>query len=1696
MNTTFIMNTSKVSYLVLKRAFLFVPIVFALAFFAGECPSPTPSFYTVTFNENGGIPGTVKSRNVEYGKTIGQLVGAELPSMTGVFLQFGGGDVFVFGVTPVTKDITIYAQWEKLYVVTLLANGGKDGTTTFVYAEKGKPTPILPGNELPTRQGYRLAGWNSQADGNGKDFAFGETLVFENTNIYAKWAENPYTVTFNSNGGSTVPNATVNHGSRVTKPTDPTRVGYAFGGWYKEEASTNVFNFDTETITANITLYAKWLFNYTVSFNTDGGTKILSQTVAHGKRANPPINPTREGYDFRGWYKDDLYQNAFDFAIDVVTANITLYARWSIKLYTVTFNTGGGSLEPSVRVAHGSLVTQPQNNPIRPGYNFLGWYKSINDNSVFNFKEERVYSDITIYASWVSTTVTVTFNKNNDDAQDGGTTEQLIQAGGTVPSDVQGLPTRNNYIIDTWNTKADGTGTVFEFGKTIVSISITIFAQWLKAYTVTFNTGIGGPLVENQVVGHGRKAIKPADPRRDFNAFGGWYTDANFTTLFNFETEVITANITLFAKWIPNSYTVAFNTDDGGSAVPNAIVNHGEKVTKPADPTRAGYTFGGWYKEVGLVNLFNSETEVITANITLFAKWIPNSYTVAFNTDDGGSAVPNAIVNHGEKVTKPADPTRAGYTFGGWYKEVGLVNAFNFANEVITANITLFAKWIPNSYTVAFNTDDGGSAVPNAIVNHGEKVTKPADPTRVGYTFGGWYKEVGLVNLFNFDTEIITANITLFAKWIPNSYTVAFNTGDGGSAVPNAIVNHGEKVTKPADPTRAGYTFGGWYKEVGLVNAFNSETEVITANITLFAKWIPNSYTVAFNTDDGGSAVPNAIVNHGEKVTKPADPTRAGYTFGGWYKEVGLVNAFNSETEVITANITLFALWIPNSYTVAFNTDDGGSAVPNAIVNHGEKVTKPADPTRAGYTFGGWYKEVGLVNAFNFDTEIITANITLYAKWTSSTTLITSINLGKTRPHVTLIGKTTQLNATVLPANATKKVLTWTTNNTTVATVDETGLVTTHAKGKALITATSTDGSNKRDTITIDVHPYFYVPDNNFRDALKAINSNWFIQVDEVDGLKIEDPDIASYSGLIDVSNKNISSLKGIEYFVGLGLLDCSNNQLSTLDVSKNVALTYLDCSSNLLSTLDVNKNVILGTLTCNSNRLITLDVSANKALTSLYCELNQLTTLDVSNNVALTQLWCYSNQLQTLDVRNNVALTSLYCYSNNLTTLDIRGIRSVPSSNSLKIITGGSGTNNGGLTTLKVHENLKINSEVQAVKTRFIANVTISTWSADQGSTIYTSLCSDWNPAGTGNCDSDIKVTSINLGKTRPHVTLIGKKTQLNAAVLPANATKKVLTWTTNNTTVATVDETGLVTTHAKGKALITATSTDGSNKRDTITIDVHPYFYVPDNNFRDALKAINSNWFIQVDEVDGLKIEDPDIASYSGLIDVSNKNISSLKGIEYFVGLGLLDCSNNQLSTLDVSKNVALRYLDCYSNLLTSLDVSKNVLLRELLCQYNQLGTLNVSKNVALTELACNYNQLTTLDVSENVLLTSLVCYSNLLTSLDISKNVLLRELRCQSNQLTSLDMRGMRSAFSLTIVSFGTGVSNNSLLSIKIHENVVAVSELATEELTKAAIMGVQIDTYEGEGTNTNPYVSKICDYDPNTGNQVTNPRECKP
>ena len=335
--------------------------------------------------------------------------------------------------------------------------------------------------------------------------------------------------------------------------------------------------------------------------------------------------------------------------------------------------------------------------------------------------------------------------------------------------------------------------------------------------------------------------------------------------------------------------------------------------------------------------------------------------------DLGGGKLGNSsediqiIVKTGSEFTAPASDglTRPDGDTDSYFKWLGSDGKLYAPGDSVPADVTtLTVQWTAPTYAVTLNTN--GGTINNGNVTeytYGVGATLPTadDMTYTGHTFKGWYDNK---NLTGSPVTAIggteTGNKEYWTKWEINQYTITFDT-NGGSEIAPITQDYGTKITAPADPTRKGYTFKGWDKEI---------PETMPAeNMTVKAQWEINQYAITFDTN-GGSEIAPITQDYGTKITAPADPTRKGYTFKGWDKEI---------PETMPAeNMTVKAQWEINQYAITFDTN-GGSEIAPITQDYGTKITAPADPTRKGYTFKGWDKEI---------PETMPAeNITITARW-------------------------------------------------------------------------------------------------------------------------------------------------------------------------------------------------------------------------------------------------------------------------------------------------------------------------------------------------------------------------------------------------------------------------------------------------------------------------------------------------------------------------------------------------------------------------------------------------------------------------------------------------------------------------------------------------------------------------------------------
>ena len=488
-------------------------------------------------------------------------------------------------------------------------------------------------------------------------------------------------------------------------------------------------------------------------------------------------------------------------------------------------------------------------------------------------------------------------------------------------------------------------------------------------------------------------------PTRTGHSFAGWYTAASGGTKIGAGGAKYTPskNITVYAHWTPNTYTVTYNANGGTGAPSSQTKTYGVDLTlSSTKPTRTGYSFSKWNtKTDGTGTNYSAGGKYTSnANVTLYAQWTPNTYTVTYNAN-GGSGAPSAQTKtYGVDLTlSSTKPTRTGYTFSKWNtKSDGSGTNYSAGgNYTSNANVTLYAQWTPNTYTVTYNANGGTGAPSSQTKTYGVDLTlSSTKPTRTGYTFSKWNtKSDGSGTNYSAGGNYTSnANVTLYAQWTPNTYTVTYNA-NGGSGAPSAQTKtYGVDLTlSSTKPTRTGYTFSKWNtKTDGTGTDYSAGGKYTSnANVTLYAQWTPITYEVKFNGngstsgsmsnesftyDTAKALTANAFkreftVTYNYNGNGTANTTaKAAATFNGWAKSASGTKAYDNKQNVINlastqdAIVNVYAKWTDGS------------------------VTLPT-PTRTGYVFDGWYTSASGTTKIGEGGDKYTPSkdITVYAHW-------------------------------------------------------------------------------------------------------------------------------------------------------------------------------------------------------------------------------------------------------------------------------------------------------------------------------------------------------------------------------------------------------------------------------------------------------------------------------------------------------------------------------------------------------------------------------------------------------------------------------------------------------------------------------------------------------------------------------------------
>ena len=981
----------------------------------------------------------------EYAATLTANTGYDLPDS--IAINVGGTAIATAGYTYnksngaitikgnyIANDISITAKGvAKKTTVTFDMQKGSGGTPTTITTYDAD----MPRINIPLRSGYTFNGYYSAANGQGKQYynAVGESVrkcdFSTPTVLYAKWTANTYTVKYDANRPSTASGAVTGSTSNSSHVYDTEKtlttngyslVGWTFKGW-AENASGSVKYANGATVknltpSANgtVTLYAVWTAN-TYNVKYDANRPSTASGTVTGSTANSihtydtEKTLTTNGYSLVGWIFKGWAENAsgsIKYANGATVKNltpsangtVTLYAMWTEKEYSLSFDTDGGNYVNSVKAKYDNSLPSVT-PPTRKGYNFDGYFSERNGAGVKYYDEKGISTsvkytidgDATIYAGWSAI-------KYNIELYNAGAfvrrIENVCYGELILPSAEETGIRRDNYTFVGWNLYEDQNWSMYQANveynaglATKENETIILYAAWLEknVYSINFdaNGGVGAPTVAQAHDGETIVLSKTVPSRENFT-FVGWATELGVTVaeyLPNDEFTMGSGVVTLYAVWKRNpslSYDLTGGTSEG--TIPTLYPVSGEKVVVTAViPVLKGHIFVGWSaerEESATVYRAGEEFTMPDADAVLYAVWEKAEYVVTINVADGFS-----VVGLNDKYYYEDD---AIFEVVGGLAKVYVNGRLISANEsgkyafTVTSNANVAVA--DNSKLAVIYSANGGTNAPwdNATYAPGARAEiTDKKPDRLGYTFTGWATTAVAENAeYTAGEQVVFSveNVVLYAVWRANEYTVSYkaNGGEGNMSVDTFSYGTSGKLRKNAFE-KTGHTFSGWavsengsvvYGDEAIVSDLCAQNN---GNVDLYAVWERTITEIKFFSESGTDVNAPVSVAYGDLLSAKnlVAPTRGGYTFAGYGTQrdgtgelifdADLNVAFAGEWEKNVSALTVYPRWTPISYTVVYingQVELGRQAAVYGVAFDLNSSGSLGITAAAGWHFAGW----------------------------------------------------------------------------------------------------------------------------------------------------------------------------------------------------------------------------------------------------------------------------------------------------------------------------------------------------------------------------------------------------------------------------------------------------------------------------------------------------------------------------------------------------------------------------------------------------------------------------------------------------------------------------------------------------------------------------------------------------------------------
>ncbi len=978
-----------------------------------EIPTTMPAYNmtinaiwsVVSYDVTWDVDGKETTEKVEFGAEIVAPTDPEKDGYT-----FAGWSPDVPATMPADEQ-TFTATWDAIeYTITFDTDGGSE-VADIVADYESDISGKIPAN--PQKTGYDFAGW---VDENNNPATVPSTMPFEGMALKATWtpkSDIPFKVVVNYTDYATGEAATEEFADYTgttgyaieiveNKPdelADKTHYvlleDLAIANYELDKTAENQLTGEVAADGSTVLNLYYVPVKRTATFDANGGAWAdgdlkKAVEISHGSVVEPyaPAEaPVREGYEFTGWGR----------LTDKLTSNRTFYANWKEKTYTITWKYADNETADKVDTYnYNGIITKPT-NPIREGYDFDGWvWTDENGKEVAEFTNMPAYNTV-VTATWSILSYDVTWKVDDEE------TTEKVEFGADIvaPAD----PVKEGYTFTGWSPdvpdKMPASNQVFT-------------AQWaVNPYTVSyyvFEPATGKfAAAGTETIDYG--TVIPTEVPAEYTVPAGYslvakaYTDVSLAAPLADGKTMPAENIALYYELKANTYNAVFNVD--GVEHETVPTEFGKQIVAPSDPTKTGYTFTGWSPEVGVMDDVNGKTYE--------AQWEKKTYNAIFKANGGlfadGETTTVVETKFGEAIVAPAAPSKEGNEFLGWATTATALEAGTVASAMPANDVTYYAVYKVEQYTITFNTD-GGSPVEDIVADYGSPITAPKAPTKTGHSFAGWD---------SLPATMPEGGKTVKALWTVNNYTVTWKVD--GSTIKSESLAYGADIVAPADPTKEGNKFDGWTP--------TPEKTMPAQNVEYNATWEVQSYTATFDANGGkyadGSTTKTQSFEFGETVTAPEIPTQTGYSFAGWEPALGTMPAANTTykavwtvgeakaytveiytmntageygkpvTETKTANVgevvkitatpgegfyfdadeanvlegtikadsvtVLKVYYGRNKYNITFNGNEGtvnGKASVTASYYHGSTVVAPA-AERTGYSLTGWSPELSTV---------------------------------------------------------------------------------------------------------------------------------------------------------------------------------------------------------------------------------------------------------------------------------------------------------------------------------------------------------------------------------------------------------------------------------------------------------------------------------------------------------------------------------------------------------------------------------------------------------------------------------------------------------------------------------------------------------------------------------------------------------------